>query len=102
MCSKELKSFLNNYFGVEKDSGLDHCKRQWSHRLYRDTECGAWIDLTSLSKDTVCLGSIVEGSEAETEIQVLVWPFTAEDLSEAIEAVEEAVNEIIAFEAAEE
>jgi hypothetical protein len=57
-------------------------------RLYKDTSCGAWIDL----KDRRCVvvGTIIEGSCVEPMVSPrrLWYPFPSDLLDDAIEAIE--------------
>ena len=60
-------------------------------RVYKDTECGAWIEF---DPDGISLGSIVEGCDTGTASYPLKYPFTAADYEAAIEAVEEDADAI--------
>lgn len=62
---------------------------QLEHDLYKYTECGAWITLTN---DTVSVGSIVEGSEAEFS-KTFEYPFESEAFDSWIEELEALVDE---------
>jgi len=56
-----------------------------SHRVFKDTDCGAWIEV---KENGVQLGTIVEGSDAEIKATFLTYPFTDEAYYEAIEYLE--------------
>lgn len=61
-----------------------------SHAVYNSTECGAFIKLESLEgyHDTIVLGSIIEGSEVETEVYRLSFPFAWQTYEAAVRAIE--------------
>ncbi len=65
-------------------------------RVYKDTSCGAWVTFNREWPVGVRLGSIVEGSEATARTQTLEWPFTIDQWDNAIEAIEDDVDAIIA------
>ena len=62
----------------------------WDRSIYNGTPCGAWLDVQA--PDTVRVGSIVEGSDAETETVVLEWPFTEDDFWEVVEQVNDEAD----------
>jgi hypothetical protein len=65
---------------LDPDPGL------WDKRVYKDTSCGAWLNVDCCNQ--ISVGSIVEGADECAEIQHLQWPFTKEEFWEALEAVE--------------
>jgi len=62
-----------------------------SHRIYKDTACGAWVATTGLA---VQVGSIVEGTDRCTEVHDLPFPFQKEEFWQAVEDVETEADEI--------
>jgi hypothetical protein len=62
-------------------------------RLYKDTECGAWIEFED---DGVNIGSIVEGTDACATTVFLSYNegFDEDDINEAILSVEDEVEAI--------
>ena len=79
---------LRNHEQVAEHLGGDIAKR-----IYKDTACGAWVDL----KDPRCLiiGTIVEGSDVEPIVRPrrLWYPFLAPLLDQAIAAVEQDASD---------
>ena len=69
----------------------DATQESISRAVYKDTGCGAWAKVEA---GTVRVGSIVEGSDVCTEVQVLPFPFEEEALDDAIAAVEAEAEEI--------
>ena len=70
---------------------LDPNPQLWEKRIYKATDCGAWI---KLEENAITFGSIVEGSNYDvTPIQVK-WPFAREEFWDALELVERAANRI--------
>jgi hypothetical protein len=83
--------------------------------LYKYTDCGPWTmfyfpdkvklyyrdplpsDLNLLSCEAVQVGSIVEGSDAEFESELLLFPFSADEFDEAVKFVDEQVSESLAW-----
>ena len=53
--------------------------------IYKGTDCGAWIQWDDKS---IKVGSIVEGSDAETEVHTLTFPTTDDAVWEALEEVQ--------------
>jgi hypothetical protein len=75
-----LKS-LSAYFGCEPN------EQAIERRVYKDTECGAWIKFHH-DAVKITIGSIVEGSDAECVPVTLSWPFPHAELEQAIEDIE--------------
>lgn len=71
---------------------VEMMNQRLSHRVYKDTRCGAWAKLL---EDGVQFGSIVEGSDAEATGDPLRYPFTSEEVVNALEWVESRVDEIL-------
>ena len=58
-------------------------------RVYKDTECGAWIrPHMDTTRPRVDLGSIVEGSDAEVGPYSLEFPFSVDEWDETIAMIE--------------
>jgi len=74
----ELASFLNSILWREGSLG-------WAKSVYKGTDCGAWI---RVEHDTVSLGSIVEGSDFDTDTISLQWPFTEKCFWDALDEIE--------------
>lgn len=83
----DLAVALSADVGATEDETLRQIKR----RLYKDTDCGAWCGLTA---GGVVIGSIVEGSDAEVQPKVLLFPFTQEHLDWAVEQIEEEADRL--------
>lgn len=62
-----------------------------SKMLYKFTDCGANI---TFKEDGVVVGSIVEGSDAETQYYTLTYPFTKETWHATLDKIEEEADEI--------
>jgi hypothetical protein len=70
---------------------LDPDPTLWAKRVYKGTDCGAWITVKGA---TVTLGSIVEGSHYDVNPRALAWPFTKEDFWNALEEIEQEAQTI--------
>jgi len=82
---------IHNIIELAAYLGASHATTESiSHRVYKDTDCGAWAKVEA---GTVRVGSIVEGSDVCTEVQVLPFPFEEEALDDAIAAVEAEAEE---------
>jgi hypothetical protein len=57
----------------------------WSKRIYKGTDCGAWLRI--IDNKTIEVGSIVEGSDVEIEPCSIVWPFTKEEFWFAVQMI---------------
>jgi hypothetical protein len=67
------------------------------HRVYKDTDCGAWAQVieAELGNGLVFrVGSIIEGSEALAGPIEVPLPATAQEIDDAIEAVEDEAEEL--------
>ena len=64
---------------------------QLKRNIYKYTACGAWIIETEYG---VGLGSIVEGVDEGTQTYALNYPFTIDQLEDALQAVEDEAAEI--------
>ena len=89
-CARPLYDLLNESL-AGADVPYDIAKQAWSVMIFMNTGCGAWI---TVDQETIRIGSIVEGSDAGTETQVLKWPFSKEKLWEVITEVDEEALEI--------
>lgn len=78
--------------------GEDPDESRMSRRLYKSTDCGAWLrfewDQAGTKVMGVCVGSIVEGVEQCAETRHLTFPFTEHDWDDAVQAVEDDVDQI--------
>lgn len=72
---------------LTRDQARDRLKKA----IYKGTDCGAWLDFSDTS---VKVGSIVEGTDAETNVYELQYPFTLADFWQAAQAVEDEADEI--------
>jgi len=64
----------------------ERCQAVIKKAIYKNTACGAWIRFEA---DGIELGSIVEGSDAETTTHKLAYPFEYNLIWEALEAIED-------------
>lgn len=76
---------LAEYLSVTVGKYKDKLKEAIASRVYKNTDCGAWVKFTETG---IILGSIVEGSEAEVDTDELTFPFTSEDYEKTIEHIE--------------
>ena len=81
----KLESLLNDTFGRD---GLEG----WKKTLYRETECGAWLEL--VDPLTIKMGSIVEGVEECAEEITLKYPFKINCVWEALDQIEKDCDRI--------
>lgn len=81
-----MKTINNiNDLAAAFDTTTEHIERV----LYKETECGAWISWTD---ETVSIGSIVEGSDAEFD-QTFRFPVDFRDIEAWIEDLEALCDE---------
>jgi len=71
--------------------GADPTERSLSRRVYKSTECGAWLVLV---EGGVRVGSIVEGTDRCADPVTLTYPFLAGEFWEALEDIERQCNTI--------
>ena len=57
--------------------------------IYKNTNCGAWIKILD---DGIKIGSIVEGSDAETQTHTLKFPFSVDCFDNAIQDIEKEAD----------
>jgi hypothetical protein len=77
------------HLGADVDEGdREATVRSAERRVYKDTSCGAWLDLSD--PQSVLVGTIIEGSNVEPIVSPrrLWYPFPPGLLDEAIEAIE--------------
>lgn len=81
---------LAELVGFTSVPDLDEYDSRMSHRVYKDTACGAWAKLVREGNEAkgVLLGSIVEGSDAEFTCSPLMFPFPESDWDDAIDWLE--------------
>lgn len=72
---------LANCFGTTVD--------RLEHDLYKYTDCGAWI---IWDDESVTIGSIVEGSDAEFDRR-FVYPFESQEVSDWMDELEDLTDE---------
>ena len=94
-----------------KDADAKTIAERVSHRVYKYTDCGAWLALmhgTQWDPKTghrparhpnrqlvgITLGSIVEGIDATTDTHDLRFPFTEKSFWAALQAVEDEASEL--------
>lgn len=75
---------LRKPLGVSKVSDIGEA-------IYDSTSCGAWFELL---KNGIKMGSIVEGTEMCTRIEILTYPFTMEQFNDAIFNIESEALDI--------
>jgi len=74
------------FLTIEVGATEDRAKELCSKYMYKFTTCGANITF----RDTgVTIGSVVEGSEQETQYIDLEYPFSDETWHDAVEAIED-------------
>lgn len=76
---------------LEVNPNSEHIQEQLSRRIYKGTDCGAWIKVEGI---VTTIGSIVEGVDFGTETHELTWPFTKDDFWTAVHKVEEEARYI--------
>jgi len=64
---------------------------QVSRNTYKYTNCGAWC---SCDEKGIQVGSIVEGSDIDTETHNLNYPFDIKDFWDALDQVEKEADQI--------
>jgi hypothetical protein len=94
---------LHNIFELAAAVGVD-CARPVQQRaveliakaVYKGTECGAWVQGVGnpYAIEGVRIGSIVEGTDAETRTHTLLWPITPEQFWATVQAVEDEAADI--------
>lgn len=57
--------------------------------IYKGTDCGAWI---RQEENSVVMGSIVEGSDAETETFTLTFPFEMDTFWKTLQIIEDEAD----------
>lgn len=70
---------------------LDVNPELWSKRIYKGTDCGAWLEY---GDDYIRVGSIVEGVDDGTQVHELKWPFTKDEFWNAVDNVEKEARDI--------
>jgi hypothetical protein len=78
---------LKVYFGLE----LDADNRRLERKVYDCTESGALIEI---EMEGIVLWAAIEGSDASTDRHTLLYPFAANRLESALEAVDEQADEL--------
>ena len=63
--------------------------KRLKHDVYKETNCGAWIEWDD---ETVTIGSIVEGSDAEFQ-KTFRFPFKSIELDDWFEELENLTDE---------
>lgn len=83
------------YYGLSRDAPF----AQLEKAVYRATDCGAFIEQI-VPQDGVgesfgiTLGSNIEGSDVQTEMHHLYYPFAATELATALDLVELEASEL--------
>jgi hypothetical protein len=75
-------------------SYVDALESDMSRRVYKGTECGAWLKFVAKGPPGIRVGSIVEGADECTEVIALRYPFTLGDFWGALNAVEKQARDI--------
>lgn len=82
---------INNVQDLAKIIGCNPTIECIKKAIYDGTSCGAWVD----EKDqTIRVGSIVEGCQAEIPPKVLRYPFTARVFWDAVGSVDNEACEM--------
>ncbi|MCA9367463.1 hypothetical protein KC887_04360 [Candidatus Kaiserbacteria bacterium] len=71
------------------------CLRKVGRAIYKNTSCGAFVELAS-DVEGVVVGSIIEGYDAQATNHTLAFPFGSDEFWQAVESVESEVDEILA------
>jgi hypothetical protein len=82
---------IRNHSALVRALGCDSIDDA-TRRIYKDTQCGAWVDWGSES--SVCVGSIVEGSNVEPIVSPrrLHYPFEFQVFEAAVDSLERDVE----------
>jgi hypothetical protein len=85
---------ITNVADLAEHLGADPTEASIAKRIYRATECGAWLKITD-DATNVEIGSIVEGVDGPTAgPEVLTFPFTVPEFDAAVQTVEDQASEI--------
>jgi hypothetical protein len=76
---------------ISEALGEDDSAR-WAAEVYKQTSCGAHFHV--VSADTVMIGSIVKGSDAEVGPYPLEFPFTVDGFVAMLEFVEDEADQL--------
>lgn len=79
---------INNITDIVKGKGLETAD-QLNHHVYKYTDCGAWI---AWDDNSVTIGSIVEGSDAEFQ-KSFTFPVDSDELDAWITELEQLCDE---------
>jgi hypothetical protein len=66
-------------------------REQAKRHIYKYTACGAWL---AFNADSVQLGSIVEGSDAEVSTDPLRYPFQSKVFDDTINFIEREADRL--------
>lgn len=90
MLDDEARVVVALALGEPSDSTWAHL----THSAYKYTVCGASLYHTDEAPGRVIISSIVEGIEQTTESYSLQWPFTPQQIEEALDKVEVEAAEL--------
>lgn len=76
---------------THRDLPFEKWESRCSRRVYKNTSCGAWLAFVD---GGIKVGSIVEGVDQEAESITLQFPFTPDDLSNALQDIEDQCSKI--------
>jgi hypothetical protein len=83
---------LRKFFCIDTDQPTDF--ETMSRRLYKNTNCGAWIS-EAIDGDGIAVGSIVEGCDVDCDTHEIQWADVSEDsIQKAIDSIEEQADEL--------
>lgn len=82
-----MEKVINNLneLSINLDTPIEGIKRT----IYKFTNCGAWIKFCD---DGIKLGSIVEGSDFETQTYKLTYPFLMNKFWNILQKIEEEAS----------
>lgn len=86
---------LLDYY-IDKSLVRNNPLEQLANLLYNYTDCGMYVEPITRENSLIGLniGSIVEGSDANTENYKMIFPFTFEEWNNNIELIEDEAREL--------
>lgn len=91
---EEMVSAVCDYIGLQYEGDVDKSIALIKKSIYRNTNCGAWIQIPKDEDIRVIIGSIVEGVDIYCQEYVLDWPFSKDEFWGAVGEVEEEAEYI--------
>jgi hypothetical protein len=95
---KALKDLYEKVCSTSNNVSDEEMERKIKSRVYKGTECGAWVNFVkgynNEKADGVTVGSIVEGVDDVTNTYFLSYPFEVKDFWDRLGDVEREAEEI--------